>query len=198
MVERVYGDSLDNLADTHFFKPLDMNRTTFYPEKFDLSEIVPTQDTERGFIHGVVHDESAWVFKTKSNRIMGHAGIFSTVPDILNFMEMLLNDGCVNNKIYFSKEIVREMYTNQISELNDYNGLGWELHQPRYMGKYASQNTFGKTGFTGCLCICDISKEIAYVILSNRIYPHRPKDSKTINQFRASIGEVFLSDGFKV
>ena len=192
VVERIYGDTLDNLADKHFFKPLNMTRTTFHPDKFPRKEIVPTEEDHRGLVHGVVHDESAWIFRTKGNRVMGHAGLFSTAPDLLNFLEMLLNKGELHGTRYFSENIVEQMYTNQIEELGDYTGLGWELYQPRYMGEHSGPHTFGKTGFTGCLCICDIDKGVAYVILSNRIYPKRPKDSLAINAFRASVGDILL------
>jgi len=37
-----------------------------------------------------------------------------------------------------------------------YTGLGWELNQKRYMGNYCSGQTIGKTGFTGCVCMCDV------------------------------------------
>ncbi len=194
VVEKIYGNTLDNLANASFFEPLKMTRTTFHPNKFSLDEIVPTEIDHRGLVHGVVHDESAWIFKTKANKVTGYAGLFSTAPDILKFLEMLLNNGTLNNRKYFSQDIVEQMHTNQIVGLGDYTGLGWELYQPRYMGKNSTPHTFGKTGFTGCLCICDINKEIAYVILSNRIYPKRPKDSKMINKFRADIGDIILED----
>lgn len=194
VVEKIYEETLDNLADKYFFEPLKMERTTFHPGKFSLNEIVPTEIDHRGLVHGVVHDESAWILKTKANKVIGHAGLFSTAPDILNFLEMLLNRGMLNNRKYFSQKIIEQMHTNQIEELGDYTGLGWELYQPRYMGKNSTPHTFGKTGFTGCLCICDINKGVAYVILSNRIYPKRPKDSTAINAFRASIGDIVWED----
>jgi len=193
VIERIAGSTLDKLADEHFFGPLKMKRTTFFPEKFPLEEIVPTEiDDWRGLVHGIVHDESAHIAK-KEGRIVGHAGIFSTSGDILNFMEMLLNEGTFQGREYFSKETVRLMGTNQIPELNDFTGLGWELNQPRFMGSNCGEHTFGKTGFTGTLCVCDVEKEIAYVILSNRIYPKRPADSSAINEVRADIGEIMLS-----
>jgi CubicO group peptidase (beta-lactamase class C family) len=123
---------------------------------------------------------------------MGHAGLFSTAPDILNFLEMLLNDGIYSDKRFFSSEIINKMRTNQIPELGDFTGLGWELNQPRYMGEHCSPSTFGKTGFTGTLCVCDIEKEIAYVILTNRSFPKRTSDSTAINAFRNAIGEIVL------
>jgi CubicO group peptidase (beta-lactamase class C family) len=192
VVEKIYGETIDMLADSHFFKPLEMKRSTFYPEQFPLEEIVPTEiDAWRGEVRGIVHDESAYIAK-KDSRVFGHAGVFSTAGDILTFMEMLLSGGELKGKRFFSEEIITQMETNQIPELNDSTGLGWELNQPRFMGKYSSPHTFGKTGFTGTLCICDREREIAYVVLSNRIYPHRPADSVGINTLRASIGEVVL------
>lgn len=192
VVEKISGDTLDNLANVHFFKPLNMARSTFYPEKFSLDEIVPTEsDDWRGLVHGIVHDESAYICK-KEGKIVGHAGLFSTAPDILNFLEMLLHKGTFQGQKYFSENMVEQMGTNQIAELNDFTGLGWELNQPRYMGDYCTSHTFGKTGFTGTLCICDVKKGIAYVILSNRIYPKRPVDSAAINAFRKTIGEIIL------
>jgi CubicO group peptidase (beta-lactamase class C family) len=196
VIEKIYGQPLDVLADEHFFKPLSMTRSTFSPEKFSLDEIVPTEiDDWRGEVRGIVHDESAYIAK-KEGKIVGHAGLFSTAGDILTFLEMLLRDGELNGQRFFSDKIIREMETNQIPELNDSTGLGWELNQPRYMGKHCLPHTFGKTGFTGTLCVCDREKEVAYVILSNRIYPKRPPDSAAINAVRADIGNLILGYTF--
>lgn len=192
VIERIMGDTLDKLADEYFFMPLAMKRTTFFPERFPSSEIVPTEiDDWRGEVCGIVHDESAYICK-KDGKVVGHAGLFSTAGDILNFMEMLLNKGIFAGRKYFSKEIIELMRTNQISELGDFTGLGWELNQPRFMGKKCGEHTFGKTGFTGTLCVCDIERETSYVILSNRIYPKRPADSSAINALRSDLGEIIF------
>lgn len=194
VIEKITGNTIDNLADEHFFNPLKMTRSTFYPEKFPLEEIVPTESDEwRGLVHGIVHDESAYICK-KEGKIVGHAGLFSTAPDMLNFLEMLLHKGTFHGKKYFSEKIIEQIGTNQIAELGETTGLGWELNQPRFMGDYCTSHTFGKTGFTGTLCICDVEKGISYVILSNRIFPKRPSDSAGINAFRKAIGEIILKD----
>ncbi len=190
VIERIMNDRLDNLAQKYFFDPMSMNRTTFYPELFSRADIAPTEeDNWRGLVHGVVHDESAYIYK-KAGRIMGHAGLFSTAPDILRFLYMLLNRGTVNGKRYFSEQIIAQMSTNQVVDLGDYTGLGWELYQPRYMSEYCSERTFGKTGFTGTVCVCDVKKGVAYVILSNRIHPTRPVDAKVINEFRKKVSAI--------
>ncbi|PCI30327.1 hypothetical protein COB52_01680 [Candidatus Kaiserbacteria bacterium] len=196
VIEKITGDTLDNLAQERFFKPLNMAQSTHHPETLIQENIVPTEfddwrSDSMSEVRGVVHDESAYICY-QDGRAVGHAGLFTTAPDILNFLEMLLNDGVMDNKRYFSEEILSKMETNQIEELDDFTGLGWELNQKRYMGDYCTENTFGKTGFTGTLCICDRKKGVAYVILSNRIYPQRPKDSLAINAFRKKIGEILL------
>lgn len=192
VIEKITNNTIDNLADQYFFKPLKMTRSTFYPEKFPLEEIAPTEiDNWRGLVHGVVHDESAYICK-KENKIIGHAGLFSTAPDILKFLEVFLHKGIYQNKKYFSDSIIEQININQIPELGDSTGLGWELSQPRFMSDFCTLHTFGKTGFTGTLCICDIKKGIAYVILTNCIFPKRPTDSTKINTFRRMIGEIIL------
>lgn len=192
VIEKVTGESIYKRATEHFFKPLRMNRSTFFPDNFPADEIPPTENDEwRGLLQGIVHDESAYICK-KEGKIVGHAGLFSTAPDILNFLQMLLNKGTFGGKKYFSENAIEQMGTNQIPELNDFTGLGWELNQPRYMGDHCTSHTFGKTGFTGTLCVCDIQKNIAYVMLSNRIFPKRPKDSTKINAFRRKIGDIIL------
>ncbi|MES2437398.1 MAG: serine hydrolase domain-containing protein [Patescibacteria group bacterium] len=193
VVEKIYGSTLDVLAQEYFYKPLGMTRTTFHPELLSKEEIVPTEIDNRGIVQGVVHDESAYIFKTKGNKVVGHAGLFSTAGDTLTFLEMLLHKGTFKGTTYFSEKMIGEMGTNQIETLGDSTGLGWELNQPRFMGKNCGPHTFGKTGFTGTLCVCDVEKGIAYVVLTNRIYPTRPKDASVINAFRAAIGEIIIS-----
>jgi CubicO group peptidase (beta-lactamase class C family) len=194
VLERSYGEPLDVAADKYFFDPLGMKNTTFHPEHMSQENIVPTEINEwRGEVRGVVHDEGAWL-ASRDHVVMGHAGLFSTAGDILTFMEMLLQGGVYEGKRYFSEAIVREMETNQIPHLGESTGLGWELDQPRYMGEHCTPHTFGKTGFTGTLCVADRSKGVAYTILSNRIYPQRATDSVAINTFRAAVGNILLAD----
>lgn len=187
VVERIFCKALDVLAEEYFFNPLGMHRTTFHPNIFSKSEFVPAEiDDWRGrIIQGEVHDESAFVLQQKT--IVGSAGLFSTVPDLLNFMVMLLNKGAWNGNKYFSPEIIELTRTNQLGEIGESAGLGWELNQPSYMGKYSSPSMFGKTGFTGCVCVCDIEREIGVVMLSNYTFPKRKENAELINQVRREL-----------
>ncbi len=181
ILERVAKQTLPALADGYFFAPLAMQDTTFFPMSgFTKSRyIAPTEISEDGKdIRGIVHDESARVFAL-AHRVVGHAGVFSTAPDMLSFLGALLQ-----KKYGFTKSIIEGAE----------RGLGWQLDQPWFMGKLAGQHAFGKTGFTGTSVICDVDRGIAFVILSNRTYPKRPPDSTSrysaINAFRADIADI--------
>ncbi len=194
VIERSSGTSLDRLAQDYFFGPLGMSRTSFHPRMFNNDEIVPTEiDSWRGgVIRGKVHDETAYVLQ--SIMTPGSAGLFSTAPDLLSFCEMLLNQGRYRDQIYFSPTIIELMQTNQLEAIGAMASLGWDLHQRTFMGNFSSVNTFGKTGFTGCSCLCDIPRGVGIVILSNHQFPGRKNNNNAINEFRQSIADtVFVN-----
>lgn len=190
VVERISKMPLDVLAKQEFFDPFDMQQTSFRPKHPE--DVVPTEiDPWRGrLIQGEVHDESAYALSKKYT--VGSAGLFSTVPDLLSFLEMLLHRGVYKGKKYFSSRMIEKMYTNQLETLGQSAGLGWELNQPRFMGKHSNKQAFGKTGFTGCSVVCDPIKEVAYAILSNYTYPKRkPEKTQRDSTFGAIVDIVF-------
>jgi CubicO group peptidase (beta-lactamase class C family) len=192
-VERIYGSTLDRIAARHLFGPLDMHHSTFSPDKIDRDLVVPTEiDAWRGReIRAEIHDESAWVLRA----IMapGSAGLFTTVPDLLNVLEMLLAGGTRNGRRILSNEMMQRMQQNRIASIGSRAALGWELSQERFMGANCSSRTIGKTGFTGCVVICDFEKKKALALLSNYTYPARKPDADAINSVRSRVAdEVFI------
>jgi CubicO group peptidase (beta-lactamase class C family) len=190
VVERVSAKSLPTFADEVFFKPLAMDRTSFFPESFDCKEIVPTEmDDWRGrIIQGEIHDESAFALRKKI--IAGSAGLFSTVPDLLSFLEMMLLGGVMGARRFFSREIIKSVQTNQVDIPGVITGLGWELCSRRFMGTRCSETTFGKTGFTGTSCVADPEAGIGLVILSNYTFPKRKPDMTVINSVRSDCADI--------
>ncbi len=174
VLERVGGGSLAELSHRYFFEPLKMESTTFFPSPSDCA---PTEIIEGEEICGVVHDESARVF-SRARRTVGHAGLFSTAPDILHFLESLLQG--VHPAIVEGGQ----------------RGLGWQKAEAWFMGERWSEGAFGKTGFTGTSVAVDFRRGIALVILSNRTYPQRPADAASIhsaiNNFRADTADLIL------
>jgi len=171
IIERVGGSTLDRLAQKQFFDPLRMIGTSFPPNMgLRKSHIAPTEiDDRRGEVRGLPHDESAYVF-TKAGRAVGHAGLFSTVPDLLNFLEALLQ-GTLPAVLEAAKR-----------------GLGWQT-EGMFLGSQP-RNRFGKTGFTGTSIVCDYERGEGFVILSNRTYPKRPPDGSAMNAVRSDIADI--------
>ena len=93
IIEKIFGNSLDVLARTLIFKPLEMMDTSYNPT--DKKRCVPMELTDdRGLVWGTVHDEKAAFL----DGIAGHAGVFSTVLDMSHFLMMILNDGFYQGK----------------------------------------------------------------------------------------------------
>jgi CubicO group peptidase (beta-lactamase class C family) len=195
-IERCADNNLENLAQHYFFTPLEMCDTSFRPELIPLERIAPTEiDSWRGrVIRGEIHDESAWALRPK---VVGSAGLFSSAPDIINFISMLINGGIFKKQHFYRSDILTLMHTNQLNDISGMQtGSGWELNQNSFMGKFRSDATFGKTGFTGCSIVIDSCKRIGFVLLSNHIYPRRRADRELINNVRSGFADILLENLF--
>ena len=190
--------SLGSLARTLFFNPLCMWSSTFDVQKPKIAQkrIVPTEvdPWRKREICGEVHDESTYLLQQCYGKNgIGSAGLFSTVPDLLTFVQMLLNGGRLGGHTYFSETMVTAMHTNHFPQAIGSGGLGFALYPQDYMGKKGTASMFGKTGFTGCMVVLDRSKERGLVVLSNYHYPHRKTDLGQNRQFRADICDIVFS-----
>ncbi len=172
-IERVGGASIETLAHGHVFEPLGMTETTFFPAK-DLC--APTEVVDGEVIQGIPHDESARVF-ARARRSVGHAGLFSTADDLLTFAWHLIRDS--DGPVARAAEA----------------GLGWQIHDPSFMGTEVSGRTFGKTGFTGTSILVDPEGRAALVILSNRTYPTRPAEASAVNALRRDVADILFHTG---
>ena len=191
VVEKITGQSLTQLAQDTFFKPLGMTHTSFHPD--NKESLAPSEVNEwRGReIRGEVHDESAYTLSQKMS--VGSAGLFSTASDLLIFLQMLLQKGVYHEKKYFSERLINDMMTNQLKTGNQSTGLGWELDQPQYMGIHSHPHMIGKTGFTGCCVVVDIPRERAFVLLCNFTYPHRKSSRESINDVRRQLADIVFA-----
>ncbi len=197
VIESIKGIKLDLLARDYFFDLLKMRDTTFHPQQLDKERVVPTErDPWRGrVVHAEVHDESAFLLSQKGV-VVGSAGLFSTVSDLLNFLEMLLRGGMLAGNKIFSDKTISLLNQNWLQGLSEETSLGWELNQKFYMGQLSSDQTIGKTGFTGCSCVIDFKKNKAFVLLSNYTYPHRKPNSSLIHEVRRDIADIVWENNF--
>src|SRR2546430_16612114 len=81
IIERLTGRTLDDLARSTIFSPLGTQDTMYRPPKKLRPQIAPTEidnNLRHRLVQGEVHDENAFAIGGGS----GHAGLFSTAPDL--------------------------------------------------------------------------------------------------------------------
>src|ERR1700674_3049786 len=108
IVERLTGRTLDDLARSYICSPLGMKETMYRPPKKLWSQIAPTEidnNLRHRLVQGEVHDENAFAI----GGVSGHAGLFSTAPDLAAFCQMLLNGG-----VYGHQRILRRATIAQV------------------------------------------------------------------------------------
>jgi CubicO group peptidase (beta-lactamase class C family) len=214
IAERVCNATLDVIAGDMFFRPLEMKRTTFHAEGMPTDEVAPTALTPEGEIRGLVHDPSARAIY-RAGRMPGHAGLFSTAPDLLRFAEMLLAGGEYSGSRFFAEKTIEAMYENQLTSVEPMvpvtsmpsvapvtpmasiganASFGWSIGAPAVMGTTGSAKMFGKTGFTGTMFLVDPAKNMALVILSNRTYPQTPESYEPMRAFWRRMADLVFGE----
>lgn len=192
-VEAISKMKLNEFARINIFEPLEMVDTGYNP--IDSKRCAPTEDRKTHIDRGYVHDEKAY----KLNGVAGHAGLFSTVKDVGNFMEMILNDGMYKGKRFLTKHTIDLLYTPQVEEefgvkkCINRRGLGWIIKgEFPICGDFASPNTIMHTGFTGTHIFIDRDNKVAFSLLSNRVHPSR--DNNLLIGLRGRLGNFIISN----
>ncbi len=185
-VERAGGDRLDHLAAAHVFDALGMTATRFVD--LDASDrptgAAATEDCPyRGVVQGEVHDQNAHA----AGGIMGHAGLFSTAPDLGRFaMAMIDASGG------FDRGTIDAFFAPSGVPGSTWRH-GWDTPDPKpgvsHAGDRWSRDGMGHLGFTGCAIWLDPARRRYVVLLSNFIHPTvRKEDLKAFR--RAVMDEV--------
>lgn len=172
VIERISGQSLDKFLEDNLFTPLGMNSTMYNPPLELKDNCMPTELDDfwrMRQLQGEVHDERAYML----NGVAGHAGLFSTAPDLAKFLQMILQKGNYQGRQYIKPETI-ELFTRKQSDQSS-RGLGWDTKSPEgsSAGKYFSPLSYGHTGYTGTSVWTDPTKNLIVVLLTNRVYPTR-------------------------
>lgn len=170
VVRRVSKKRLDVFCSEEIFGPLKMHDTGYNPPAAKRTRIAPTTVTDGKALRGVVHDPRA----RKTSGIAGHAGLFTTAPDLARYARMLLQAGELDGVRLFKPETVQLMTSVQTpSSLPARRGLGWDIDtgysSPR--GHKFPLGSFGHTGFTGPSLWIDPHSKTFVVFLCNRVHP---------------------------
>jgi CubicO group peptidase (beta-lactamase class C family) len=188
LIRRIALANLDILAEQRIFLPLGMRDSTLTPSSQDKHRIVPTGYRPDGMLlWGVPNDEKAHVAYA-SGMQSGLAGLFSTVPDILRWTEMIFGGGRVNGREFLSPRAIELMTLDYYPGRNFRSALAWG-DGPTYqsLNGAGGKNILAKGGFTGCFMVGDATAKKAVVFLSNRVYPERPADVAPWQEFRRNV-----------
>jgi CubicO group peptidase (beta-lactamase class C family) len=189
IIHRLTGKTLDQLAREDIFAPLGMDHTMFLPAKSLWPKIAPTEldnNLRHRLVQGEVHDENAYVI----GGVSGHAGIFSTAPDLAAFCQMELNGG-----VYAHQRIVRRSTIAQFTEPQELSKgtrtLGWVVpSEGGFTGKYYGPHSFSHTGFTGTSIYIDPDQQLFIVLLTNRVNPTR--ENMKITKVRPALHDAVI------
>lgn len=194
-LEACAGERLDAFAAREIVAPLGLGATEFCPPRAMHDAIPPTEEDEtfrHRRIQGEVQDENAWVL----DGVAGHAGLFSNVPDLLKFSAEILRgwkneDGTAGRMPLFSRATLAAFAERQLPAGSS-RALGWDTpSENSSSGKYFSRNSIGHLGYSGCSLWIDLDAEVAIVLLTNRTWPDRSKQSsQLIRQVRPAFHDA--------
>jgi beta-glucosidase-like glycosyl hydrolase/CubicO group peptidase (beta-lactamase class C family) len=169
VVEKCSGQPFPQYVAQQVHKPLHMRGARFVPTSGPaLAGAAPTeQDGQRGgIVRGYVHDENAFAM----GGISGHAGLFATARDVVEFGVAMLGGG----RGVLPRDLVEGAIRPAGFGSDATRGLGFQLLSAGgYGGTEVSPGTFGHTGFTGTSLWCDPRLDLCVVLLTNRVHPTR-------------------------
>ncbi|WP_134702034.1 serine hydrolase [Ammoniphilus sp. YIM 78166] len=204
ILERTWDLPLEEIAKRLIFQPFSMNHTGYGTRK--EWDVAPTEEgneyekqmawnylqdhpagslafTEeewksvpwrKGIIQGAVHDGNAHY---GLGGVSGHAGLFSTVGDLLSYMKLWSDPAG-----FYLDLLLRDFAIQcQSGALAPRRALGWEHsimggNQEQKArgcsgGDLVSASGFGHTGFTGTSIWHDPKRQATIVTLTNRVHP---------------------------
>jgi len=90
-----------------------------------------------------------------------------------------------------SSASVQLMWSRQWQDSEGEYGLGWDRLRPSYMNGIDDGDAVGHTGFTGVSLVISRQRDLAIILLSNRVHPVR-SDASQINLARRRLVEAVM------
>jgi len=184
-LEVLVREPLANWVHREIHHPLSMHHTRTSPSLSQRLAIPPTEsDTtfRHRIIQGEVQDENAYLL----NGAAGHAGLFSTVPDLLRLAQAILaaaghpsspgDPSSLDPARIFEPSTIERFAERQAPEGSS-RALGWDTPsappEVTSSGKHFSHRSIGHLGYSGCSLWIDLEAGVAVVLLTNRTWPDR-------------------------
>jgi len=185
-LEACAGEDLSSFTSREIHVPSGMSSTCFRPPAELRDFIPPTEDDvtfRRRRIQGEVQDENACLL----GGVAGHAGLFSSTPNLLRFAAGILSAAdrshpASGKGTLFSRKTVEQFAQHQ-PPMGSSRALGWDTpSENSSAGRHFSPRSIGHLGYSGCSLWIDLDARIAAVLLTNRTWPDRSNEA--IRQIR--------------
>jgi CubicO group peptidase (beta-lactamase class C family) len=192
VLERVGGASLEVLVQREVIEPLGLTHTSYGVTLPDRPLAAPT--TSEGQVRrGTVNDPNAAYL----GGVAGHAGLFSTAPDLARVARAWLGRGTLEGVSWLSAATVQRFL--QSSPGSGTRLLGWDTPdttgpEPSSFGRHPDPGTYGHTGWTGTQMWIDPVRDVYVIFLTNRAYEPRVKETfQALRRIRAGLADAVLA-----
>lgn len=192
ILEQVGGAPLDVLVRREVIEPLGLSHTGFGVEPSARGLAAPT--TSEGRIrYGTVNDPNAAFL----GGVTGHAGLFSTAPDLARVARAWLGRGTLDGVTWLSAGTVQRFL--QPSVASGTRLLGWDTPdtggpEPSSYGRHPDPGTYGHTGWTGTQMWIDPARDVFVIFLTNRAYEPQVKETfKSLRRIRTALADAVVA-----
>lgn len=174
-----------NLSRIHFCRN---NKPRYARNLYAPTENCPWR---KKTLRGEVHDDNTWALGGVST----HAGLFGDLASVTQFAK-LLRDAYLLKKgsPLAANSVAKRFLRRSVSKKDGDWALGYMMPSKKgsSSGRYFSDISVGHTGFTGTSLWFDPQKDIAIVVLSNRVHPKR--SNQRFRKLRPLIHDVIIEE----
>lgn len=177
LIEVWSGQSFEDYLQENILDPLEMNSTMFWAEGPDAERLAELYRPIDGKLQPYKIESVPWTSRPKL--IEGGVGLLSTVPDFLNFSQMVLDRGSFKGTTILSEETAALMYQNgvpdqamPIGNRGYWLGSGWTLGgfnlvmDPEAYSFPVSEGTIWWDGSAATRYLIDPKEAIVIVIMA--------------------------------
>jgi len=174
IIEEQSNEPLDAFVTRWLYAPLNLQEKIAFnplgrPVFKEGSLFAPTEDCPW---RGEVHDDNAHAM----GGVAGHAGLFGTAGAVLTLTRFLLDllKGQAAHP-HLAATDLHDAVRRSNAQADSTWGLGFDTPSANQSsaGHLLSRSSFGHLGFTGTSFWCDPERDIAVVLLTNRVHPSR-------------------------
>ncbi len=190
VIEKISGEKLDSYWKRKIIEPLKLEKSFFFLNEtnFTQNEYVVTGNCtwSKVKLSGVVHDDNC----RSLGGCAGHAGLFGSAEGLLSLCEHLIEQfkGRQKHPSYSSSSLKRFSEKREGSSW----ALGFDTPTPGLSssGNYFSPKSIGHLGFTGTSFWIDLQRDIAVIMLTNRV--RCGEKVEKIRELRPAVHDIIM------